>query len=358
MWKGEKEKVHDEGTRSNTIRLENRFEELSSLSGVIQKPACQMNPNLQVALAPYIKQKDSLCGNQGTIKRIVIPSEKAGLIIGRGGKTLDRLQDESGARILIARPGGTDPCCQTRNIDLIGKPQQIRSAEQFINHLILEGFNAIGIKNISGIPLCATERFTLVEGFKVNLKYYDLYKAIKAQYGDIRRPSILDASEMAVVAIVSDLLSIVYAMCQISLLNVTSDILDDWDKKICLAENFDYNVSWIRDHFEELQIEFERKERIEAEVSECSSSDIIQNGLESVAAVLSSLTSHLESAKESLSVLQSKGEASLAWISKEERENSKLRCSGSVTGTFRLLSCFLTSTFCFFCVFMYAIMFP
>ncbi|KAL5722351.1 hypothetical protein ACHQM5_005884 [Ranunculus cassubicifolius] len=268
----------------------------------------------------------------------------------------------SGAKIHVIDDLYADPSSKTRDVILCGRPEHIRKAANLINDIVKEDIAAMYCKNTNknishSAPSCGIESFALVDGFKVKLKYHDLYKAMKANYGDLWRPSVLDASEMAVVWIVSDLLSIVHAMCQLSQLNLNVEILDDWDKKISLAEHLNYNVSWLRDQFEELQTEFERKVRIDAGMSEfLNFSEIKQNGLESIEAVISFLTSHLERAKKSSSVLQSEDEDFVADITVEKEEDFTLLVEESslIPRGFKLVSCLLTSKLCFFFVLMFA----
>ncbi|KAL5713449.1 hypothetical protein ACHQM5_015520 [Ranunculus cassubicifolius] len=351
-------------TLANLVKVRNIISIFQSILNCLEitAPNTGYPMNLQVSLAPYIAQAGPVGDFHSSIKRITVPHDKTGLLIGKRGRNLVLLQDKSGARVHITEGVQADPRSGlSKEVDIIGTPQQIRKAEQLINNMLLEDYQVTCIKSISNSligrsPMHETEGFRLADGFKVKIEYYDLYKAIKTAHGDIRRPSILDASEMAVVWIVSDLLAIVNVMCQMSLLNMTEEVLDDWDKKICLAEHFDYNVAWIRDHFEELRKEFKRKECLDAEVSgDLSYSKDKKKSLGSVEEMISLLTSHLKSVQKTMSELQSQDEEECYAEIVEEEDSTVLRVRGAgpITSAFRRLGCFFTSKWCLFCVLLF-----
>ncbi|KAF9603504.1 hypothetical protein IFM89_036777 [Coptis chinensis] len=271
------------------------------------------------------------------------------MIIGTGGKNIRRFENISGARIHVV-----DRCLrpypETREVDLTGTPQQVSRAEQLIKAYIPQ--DAMVSKNFScNSPSRHAERFIMVDGFKVKEKYAELYRAIKAENGDIRRPSILDASEMAVVWLISDILLIVHAMCQMPMLHVTLDVFEDWNIKICLAEHLGYNVAWLREHYENLKKEFERNRISDTRVSDLEVED---DSSESLDQVISLFELRVEDAKENLSVLQSESDAICAWVEKEKQEKDGVRHLSLLNGVFRFLNCLLSSKICFFCVLVVA----
>eukprot|EP00249_Psilotum_nudum_P015012 c25119_g1_i2 orf=307-2619(+) len=71
-------------------------------------------------------------------KKIDIPNHRVGLVIGKGGETIKYLQQQSGARIQVTRDSDHDPNVQARQVELMGTPEQINSAEQLINDVIAE----------------------------------------------------------------------------------------------------------------------------------------------------------------------------------------------------------------------------
>ncbi|CAM6113847.1 unnamed protein product [Calypogeia fissa] len=75
-------------------------------------------------------------GNQS--RKIDVPNSKVGLVIGKGGETIKYLQHQSGARIQVARDADSDPRAPTRQVELMGSPDQITRAEQLIKDVIAE----------------------------------------------------------------------------------------------------------------------------------------------------------------------------------------------------------------------------
>lgn len=63
---------------------------------------------------------------------------QVGLVIGKGGETIKYLQHQSGARIQVARDGESDPRSSTRQVELMGTPEQISRAEQLVKDVIAE----------------------------------------------------------------------------------------------------------------------------------------------------------------------------------------------------------------------------
>ncbi|CAK9191297.1 unnamed protein product [Sphagnum troendelagicum] len=71
-------------------------------------------------------------------KNIDVPNSKVGLIIGKGGETIKYLQQQSGARIQVARDADSDPRLSTRQVEIMGSAEQISHAEQLVRDVIAE----------------------------------------------------------------------------------------------------------------------------------------------------------------------------------------------------------------------------
>jgi len=69
---------------------------------------------------------------------LVISILQVGLVIGKGGETIKYLQQQSGARIQVARDADSDPRLSTRQVELMGSPEQIAHAEQLVKDVIAE----------------------------------------------------------------------------------------------------------------------------------------------------------------------------------------------------------------------------
>ncbi|KAK4747033.1 hypothetical protein SAY87_026070 [Trapa incisa] len=75
---------------------------------------------------------------QGTSKRIDIPNDRVGVIIGKGGETIKFLQNQSGAKIQVTRDADADPHAPTRMVELMGTAEQIARADQLIKEVLSE----------------------------------------------------------------------------------------------------------------------------------------------------------------------------------------------------------------------------
>lgn len=75
----------------------------------------------------------------GTLE-MQIPNTQVGRVIGRGGDTINRLQDQSGCRIQVAPDAGLP----TRPCTLTGNPEAIARAKQLIIDIINDGMSRDG----------------------------------------------------------------------------------------------------------------------------------------------------------------------------------------------------------------------
>ncbi|XP_072971500.1 uncharacterized protein [Typha angustifolia] len=71
-------------------------------------------------------------------RKIEVPNNKVGVLIGKAGDTIKFLQINSGAKIQITRDGEADPNSSTRPVELIGSLESINKAEQLIRDVIAE----------------------------------------------------------------------------------------------------------------------------------------------------------------------------------------------------------------------------
>ncbi|KAG0486997.1 hypothetical protein HPP92_009092 [Vanilla planifolia] len=71
-------------------------------------------------------------------RKIEIPNNKVGVLIGKSGETIRYLQMNSGAKIQITRDADSDPESSTRPVELIGSLENISKAEQLIKDVIAE----------------------------------------------------------------------------------------------------------------------------------------------------------------------------------------------------------------------------
>ncbi|XP_061944068.1 uncharacterized protein LOC133668308 isoform X1 [Populus nigra] len=96
-------------------------------------------PSLEDAEKPSLEDaEEHLSEDQTTSRKIEVPNDKVGVLIGKGGDTIRYLQYNSGAKIQITRDSEADSQSTTRPVELIGTLSSIRSAEKLINAVIAE----------------------------------------------------------------------------------------------------------------------------------------------------------------------------------------------------------------------------
>lgn len=81
------------------------------------------------------EQHDS---DSGTKRKIEIPNNKVGVLIGKSGDTIKYLQLNSGAKIQITRDADADPRSATRPVELVGPIECLNKAERLIKDVIAE----------------------------------------------------------------------------------------------------------------------------------------------------------------------------------------------------------------------------
>ncbi|KAL6512164.1 hypothetical protein OROGR_021761 [Orobanche gracilis] len=79
-------------------------------------------------------------GSDGQIlsRKMEVPNDKVGVLIGKAGDTIRSLQDNSGAKIQIMRDADADPRSTTRPLELVGTLEDINKAEKLIKDVIAE----------------------------------------------------------------------------------------------------------------------------------------------------------------------------------------------------------------------------
>ncbi|XP_022861903.1 far upstream element-binding protein 1-like isoform X1 [Olea europaea var. sylvestris] len=101
-------------------------------TGFLQKPV-----GLGLSFPPQVASY-GYPGGPGQSKKIEIPNGRVGVIIGKGGETIRYLQVQSGAKIQVTRDMDADHNSATRDVELMGTPDQIEKAEQLINDVLAE----------------------------------------------------------------------------------------------------------------------------------------------------------------------------------------------------------------------------
>nr|GMD66599.1 far upstream element-binding protein 1-like isoform X1 [Ipomoea batatas] len=84
------------------------------------------------------EQENTASETQTMSRKMEVPNNKVGVLIGKGGETIRHLQYNSGAKIQITRDAESDPRSSTRSVELIGTLENIEKAERLIKDVIAE----------------------------------------------------------------------------------------------------------------------------------------------------------------------------------------------------------------------------
>lgn len=83
-------------------------------------------------------QYHSESGSRTMSRKIEIPNNKVGVLIGKAGDTIKYLQINSGAKIQITRDADADPRAPARPVELVGTLESLNKAERLIKDVIAE----------------------------------------------------------------------------------------------------------------------------------------------------------------------------------------------------------------------------
>ncbi|XP_048227455.1 far upstream element-binding protein 1 isoform X3 [Ricinus communis] len=98
----------------------------------------QQEADEETARPPEEESEPESDDAQTTSRKMEVPNDKVGVLIGKGGDTIRYLQYNSGAKIQITRDMDADPHSTTRPVELIGTLSSISKAEKLINAVIAE----------------------------------------------------------------------------------------------------------------------------------------------------------------------------------------------------------------------------
>lgn len=115
----------------------------SSENNQVENEEKPSGDELQEPATEVTEQGDSASGQHhnesGTrTRKIEIPNNKVGVLIGKAGDTIKYLQINSGAKIQITRDADADPRAPTRPVELVGTPESLNKAERLIKEVIAE----------------------------------------------------------------------------------------------------------------------------------------------------------------------------------------------------------------------------
>ncbi|KAL5558611.1 hypothetical protein UlMin_034822 [Ulmus minor] len=132
------EKVTSEQTSADTQQLPVQ----DSVSDGAQEPS---KGETQEPLVEHREGDDSSAleqqptsSDENVTRKMEVPNNKVGVLIGKAGDTIRYLQYNSGAKIQITRDAEADPDSATRPVEIVGTLDSINKAEQLISAVIAE----------------------------------------------------------------------------------------------------------------------------------------------------------------------------------------------------------------------------
>ncbi|XP_050366282.1 uncharacterized protein LOC126784816 [Argentina anserina] len=86
----------------------------------------------------FSAEQDQFSEHEAVTRRMEVPNNKVGVLIGKAGDTIRYLQYNSKAKIQITRDAEADPYAPTRPVEITGSLESISKAEKLINAVIAE----------------------------------------------------------------------------------------------------------------------------------------------------------------------------------------------------------------------------
>ncbi|XP_057975747.1 uncharacterized protein LOC131163060 isoform X2 [Malania oleifera] len=121
--------------------------------GEPREPSSEIPQSVDV----YSEQQQPTSENQTTSRKMEVPNNKVGVLIGKAGDTIRYLQYNSGVKIQITRDADADPYSATRPVELIGTLENINKAEKLIKDVIAEA-------DAGGSPSLVARGFAAAQG--------------------------------------------------------------------------------------------------------------------------------------------------------------------------------------------------
>ncbi|KAI3908024.1 hypothetical protein MKW98_003669 [Papaver atlanticum] len=113
------------------------------------------------------------------------------------------------------------------------------------------------------------EEFEDVGGFSVQKTHAPLYKQIWLKYGHIASNQVLpDSYYYSQVVVVSELMSFIVDMNRYPFEEVSSDVIDSWEKNVKVAEKLEFNIGWLRERLEDIKIAFAEEKKLKEMLAE------------------------------------------------------------------------------------------
>ncbi|XP_026382430.1 uncharacterized protein LOC113277585 [Papaver somniferum] len=107
------------------------------------------------------------------------------------------------------------------------------------------------------------DEFEDVGGFSVQKTHASSYKQIWLNYGHIASSQVLPESYYySQVVVVSEFMSFIVDMNRYPPEEVSSDVIDSWEKNLRVAEKLEFNIGWLRERLEDIKIDFAGEKKL------------------------------------------------------------------------------------------------
>ncbi|EXB75634.1 Far upstream element-binding protein 3 [Morus notabilis] len=117
---------------------------------------------------PSAQQDQPTSDNVTITRRVEVPNNKVGVLIGKAGDTIRYLQYNSGAKIQITRDVEADPNAATRPVEISGTLDNINKAERLISAVIAEA-DAGGSPSLVARGLAASQVAAATEQIEIQV---------------------------------------------------------------------------------------------------------------------------------------------------------------------------------------------
>ncbi|XP_017247069.1 uncharacterized protein LOC108218580 [Daucus carota subsp. sativus] len=139
-------------------KLENAEEKAASDGEPLKNPEQVEAPSADISQQELVTsaQNQDMSEGKSMSRKMEVPNNKVGVLIGKAGDTIRYLQYNSGARIQITRDAEADPHSGSRPVELIGTLENIIKAEKLIKDVIAEA-------DAGGSPALVARGFNTVQ---------------------------------------------------------------------------------------------------------------------------------------------------------------------------------------------------
>ncbi|KAF6161094.1 hypothetical protein GIB67_007735 [Kingdonia uniflora] len=94
--------------------------------------------------------------------------------------------------------------------------------------------------------------FVTIDGLRIMGRDEELYKQICVKYGDVAKDSLVDASSSLLCASIHQFLNLVRSMQNRKFAEISTVEVEFWGRKLRMMEGLQFNVSWLRDRYDQI----------------------------------------------------------------------------------------------------------